>query len=226
MIRSSEKKESRPIRTGSGGITRVALVLDRSGSMGAIREEARQAFNEAIDRVAEEAGKGGGATLTLVTFNHEVEMHLKNAPAKTASKLGPADYRPGGNTALYDAVGQAILALEDPGPLGPADAALVLVVTDGYENSSREVTQQQLAKRMDQLEKTDAWTFSFMCANVDIRDLSMKLGVDTRAMMSWTATEEGTEVMGHSLKEGLDRYFTVRGLGGRASESLWEEKKS
>ena len=223
MARQGQNSSS---QADGGGVTRVALVLDRSSSMGIIREGARSAFNECIDRVAEEAAKGNGATLTLVTFNQEVEVHLENAPASEARKLEKKDYTPSGATALFDAVGQAIVTLRDAGPLAPEDAALVLVVTDGEENSSRKITQKHLAKSMNKLEKTGAWTFSFMCANVDIRDLSNRLGLRESAMLSWTASEAGVERMGGDMMAGMDHYLAAREGGHRTIGSMWENMKS
>lgn len=220
MARQPQNSSS---QADDGGITRVALVLDRSSSMRSIREGARSAFNECIDRVAEEAARGAGATLTLVTFNQEVKVHLENVPASKARKLEPEDYIPAGSTALFDAVAQAIVTLQEAGPLGPADAALVLVVTDGEENSSREITQKHLARSMNKLEKTGAWTFSFLCANVDIRDLSNRLGLDRSAMMSWNASESGVRHMGQDMLGGVDNYLSARRVGRRSIGSLWKD---
>ena len=193
--------------------------------MQSIREEARHSFNEAIDRVAQEAAKGGGATLTLVTFNHEVNTLLENAPAARANKLQPPDYKPDGMTALFDAVGQAIDVVNQPGPLGENDAALVIVVTDGHENSSKKVSQEQLVERMQFLEKTGAWTFTFMCANVDITDLSRSLGLAQDAMASWTGTKKGVAAMESDMLMGVSDYFAARSEGLRSTKDFWYEVK-
>ena len=156
-------KKDKPSKTAASGDTRIALVLDRSGSMNIIQEQAREAFNEAVDRVIEEAAKGSGkVTLSLVTFNDEVEEILVNKSTKKVRKLRDRDYVPSGMTALLDAVDRSIDLLQKPGKLGKADGALVIVVTDGHENSSRKTTQADLVERMQKLEGTDQWTFTFM----------------------------------------------------------------
>ena len=59
---------------------------------------------------------------------------------------------------------ESLDVLEQPGPLGKQDAALVIVISDGHENSSKRVTQADLVERMQKLEATDQWTFSFLMA--------------------------------------------------------------
>jgi len=51
-------------KANTTGTTRIALVLDRSGSMARVREQARDAFNEAVERVRTEAAKGSGDVST------------------------------------------------------------------------------------------------------------------------------------------------------------------
>lgn len=205
------------------GETRIALVLDSSGSMAVIRDQAREAFNEAIERVTGEAGEAATARLTLLTFNQDVTAILENAPVKKARKLEPADYRPGGCTALLDAVGQAIDTLAEPGPLGDDDAALVIVVTDGHENSSRHVSHSDLVERMQALKETGGWTFTFMCADVDINDLSRNLGVDRAAFASFSRTTAGAEAMGHDVAGGVREYLDERRGGMRQKVDFWKK---
>ena len=205
------------------GMTRVALVLDCSGSMQSIQSDAIKAFNEAIERLVLEARQGSGATITLITFNHQVRTLLDNTPADQARKLQPGEYQPGGTTALLDAVGESIDRLESPGPLGDTEAALVMVITDGMENASRKLSRKDLVERMQALEQTGAWTFSFMCANVDITDLSRDLGIDRGGVAAWTATSRGAADMASDVRDGMTGYFMVRGKGGKAKKVFWKD---
>ena len=211
------------INPGAGGETRIALVLDRSGSMEPIRRRAREAFNEAVGRVASEARRSDGrVTLSLLTFNHEIEEVLVNEPADRARKLQPRDYQPDGMTALLDAVGRAIESLQRPGELGPNDGALVIVVSDGHENASKQVTQEALVERMQRLEATDQWTFTFMCANVDIRQLSHDFGLATHNAADWVASAEGAQMMCEQLAEGVSSYMRERRAGETSSRDFFQ----
>ena len=56
--------------------TYVALVLDRSGSMSSLREDAVAWYNEQVDEIQGKAGKNGQRVITsLVTFNDEIFEH-------------------------------------------------------------------------------------------------------------------------------------------------------
>lgn len=209
------------------GTTRIGLVLDRSGSMARVREQARDAFNEAVDRVRTEALKGSGdVTLSLVVFNHEVRDILVNEPARRVRKLGPDDYVPNGSTALFDAVGRSIDLLERPGKLGTNDGALVIVISDGMENASQHVSQTDLVERMQKLETTEQWTFTFMCANVDIRDLTRNLRVPHANVAAWDQTAQGTARMAQDLTKGVSDYMADRRAGIRSKKDFWKKETS
>jgi len=209
--------------------TRIALVLDRSGSMASIREAARDAFNEAISRVqidaAQNASSGMETTLSVVTFNHEVDDKLVNAPVRKARMLGHDDYRPGGSTALLDATAHAIDLIERAGPLGARDGALVIVISDGHENASTQVSQSDLVERMQKLEGTEQWTFSFLMANVDITDLSRQLRTEASNYAAWNASAAGAHAMKEDLAVGMSDYMVDRRAGMRSKKEFFEKKQ-
>lgn len=207
--------------------TRIALVLDRSGSMESIREAARGAFNEAISRVQSdaEAGMATGihTTLSVATFNDRIEDVLLNAPADRMSPLATEDYQPSGMTALFDAIGHSIDVLDKAGPLEQADAALVIVISDGQENASRHVRQADLVERMQTLEKTGQWTFSFLMANVDIKDLSKRMGTERSNYAVWRSDQAGAEMVARELSSSIGSYMKGRTMGRRQKKEFFGE---
>lgn len=208
--------------------TRIALVLDRSGSMMKIREAARDAFNEAIERVRSDAQAASQSdlktTLSIVRFNQNVDDVLVNAPVEEVRWLRSDEYQPDGMTALLDAISHAIDGLERAGPMGERDAALVIVISDGLENSSRTVTRERLVERMQALEATEQWTFSFLMANVDITDLSVQLGTERSNYADWKPTASGVADMGNMLSKGMERYLRYRRSGGRSEKEFFAGK--
>ena len=163
-------------------------------------------------------------TLSVVRFNQNVEDVLVNAPVEGVRWLRAEDYQPDGMTALLDGVSHAIDGIEKRGPLGASDAALVIVISDGLENSSQNVTREQLVERMQALEATEQWTFSFLMANVDITDLSVQLGTERSNYADWKATESGVAEMGSMLSKGMDRYLRYRRSGGRSEKDFFAKK--
>jgi hypothetical protein len=64
-------------------LTDITLVVDRSGSMAEVREDAEGGVNTFI---AEQAKEPGEALLTLVQFDTEYEFLHRGVPIRKASK--------------------------------------------------------------------------------------------------------------------------------------------
>ena len=70
-----------------------------------------------------------GFSLTL--FDTVVEMKYKGVPLASVAKLDDSSYRPSGNTALFDAVGNTVQTVGTDG----FDKIITVIMTDGEENS-------------------------------------------------------------------------------------------
>ena len=146
-------------------LTDITLVVDRSGSMEKIREDAEGGVNTFIH---EQATHPGEALLTLVQFDTEYEFVHRGMPIK---QVPPYTLVPRGNTALLDAVGRAInetgerlakMAEQDrPG------LVILVTTTDGLENSSKEFTKAQIKTLIEQQQSKYKWQFIFLGANQD-----------------------------------------------------------
>ena len=65
-----------------------------------------------------------------------VKTRRDRVPIGSVEPFTEKDYRPGGCTPLYDAMGKTLNELE--GLIHPEDKVVVTVITDGMENSSQE----------------------------------------------------------------------------------------
>ena len=83
-------------------LTDITLVVDRSGSMGTIRDDAEGGVNAFIAQQAQESGE---ARITLVEFNQGYDFVCNGVLAADAPKY---TLKPAGMTALLDAVGRGI----------------------------------------------------------------------------------------------------------------------
>jgi hypothetical protein len=61
-------------------------------------------------------------------------MKYKAVPLSKVAKLNDTTFRPSGNTALYNAVGNTVQTVSTDG----YDKVITIIMTDGEENSSRE----------------------------------------------------------------------------------------
>src|ERR1700722_10478875 len=81
----------------------VNVIRDKSGSMSPKVQDVIGGFNLYLDELAKEQSVEYGFSLTL--FDTVVEIKYKAVPLAKVAKLDDASYRPSGNTALFDAIG-------------------------------------------------------------------------------------------------------------------------
>lgn len=171
----------------------IALILDRSGSMGSIVNEAVSGYNHFLQ---EQKAVPFEADLLVVMFNnisvHSYDGRLANAPAMTT-----AIYSPFGMTALLDAVATTIVhvgarlanmaAPERPGKV------IVAIMTDGLENSSRMFTRERVAEMIKHQQEVYGWEFIFLGANMDVQAEVESLGIPQAQAASFAATGVGVQ---------------------------------
>lgn len=149
----------------NNALTDITLVVDRSGSMAAIREDAEGGINTFV---AEQCKQSGEAMLTLVQFDTKYEFLYRGAPIREVAKY---ELLPRGSTALLDAIGRAIVETgarlarmpesERPG------LVVFVITTDGQENASREFTKPQIKQMIEHQQQKYGWQFTFLGANQD-----------------------------------------------------------
>lgn len=187
------------------GRTLIGYVLDSSSSMNVVREAVPNMFNEYVDGQKKIKGE---VLFTLTTFNSNFDTPIKNValnevPVMTtdnqsgfvarqviaATKFSPfipvlpmprthssLVYRPYGSTALYDAIGKTVNELEREAK--KSDKVLVVIHTDGYENSSREFTSAQIHAMIERLDTDDSnWTFVFLGSGLDAQTAGVDIGI-------------------------------------------------
>ena len=116
------------------------MILDASGSMESIYNQALSGVNETIQtiRIGQKDHPELQQFLTLASFNSGkdyLNVKYSASPINEVKELTREDYTTCGCTALYDAMGEMISELKRK--ITPEDRVLVTVITDGYENSSR-----------------------------------------------------------------------------------------
>lgn len=184
------------------GSTHILAVLDKSGSMGHIRDETISGFNEWLGELRV---KVPGAPMTLVLFDTVYTVPAAGVPVEAVRTLDASTYVPGGCTALYDAMSRACREAE--GRVGPEDRALVAIVTDGQENSSRETTKRQAMELVEQLEGRGNWTFSYLSASPAAFADAAEIGVAGRNAKAFAPTPEGAKQAFRDLRLSADVFL-------------------
>jgi uncharacterized protein YegL len=157
-------------------VNHVGIVLDRSGSMSKVREEALSGLNEelvVLERNATEAGQK--TTVTVTTFSTKVDEPRR---LETGERVSEDQYKCVGWTALADAMGATIESLQSIETSEGEDVAyLVTIVTDGQENHSRKHTMRDVSVMIKTLEAQGNWTFVFMGCDDNVFEVAKSLGV-------------------------------------------------
>lgn len=172
--------------------THVTFVLDSSGSMSAIREDTIGGFNTFL---ADQREEEGSATVTLFQFNNDVELVYEDRPVEAAPSLSKQNYRPGGQTALNDAIYTAIYEtkhrLKALPPVESPDTVIVVVLTDGKENAS-ETSHDETRYQIETMQLEHDWEFLFIGANQDATLTAREMGIDEGNSLTMAHNAEGT----------------------------------
>jgi hypothetical protein len=139
------------------------FLLDRSGSMETCRQDTIDGFNSFI-----ESQKQFGGTMTLCLFDDKFETVYDKTPIDEVPVLTEDTFVPRGGTALLDAMGQIL-------KMDLSDDAMVIVLTDGEENSSRTYT----SAHVKDLVELKPWKFVYLGANQDAVLAAKNIGIKT-----------------------------------------------
>lgn len=185
--------------------THITVILDRTGSMEAIRDDTIGGFNTFLQQQKEESGK---ATLTLVQFDTQdsYEVIHKFKPIADVPELDRRTYVPRAATPLLDAMGRGINDLEkslaDMKKSDRPTRIVLVIITDGKENSSREFKKRQIEKMVRQ-KTEEGWQFVFLSADLDAVEEAMATGVQSSSLMSFDKTSQGTSAVWMSASERI-----------------------
>lgn len=160
------------------------MVLDESGSMGPIADDTRGAVNTYLDNLNNDAPE---ALVSLMAFSTVTSRMICNGVVSTlAPRLTTTNYRPGGGTPLFDAIGKAISETQEV----EADSYLLVIITDGEENSSVEYTLETIKKLIAE-KQNENWTVVYLGANQDAWAVGAAMGVSRGSTMAYSSTAGG-----------------------------------
>ena len=172
------------------------IVLDESGSMRCITRATISGCNETIQtiRMMQEQ--------TIETQRHYVSIYLfdttksryiiKEEKVDKVREITEEDYRPYASTPLFDALGFTLTELKRTIEREKESLGYVTIITDGYENASREYRLETVKNLIDDLKEKNV-IFTFIGANIDAADYGRRFHIDN--IMQFEQTEEKTDAM-------------------------------
>lgn len=204
--------------------TITTVILDASGSMDKIRQQAIRDYNEQIQQ-ARENSKEQDVLLSLVTFNGEVYEHMWLESAKKATEASEDHYIPNGSTAMRDAIGYAIEKLKRTVKDDENTSYLFVIISDGEENSSQHVSAAALREMIEACQKTNRWTFSYIgCSEAHLKKVHQETSIPLGNMGVWSNESVQDAEFGLAAKNRrLRSYYTARSAGLTASNCLYSD---
>lgn len=184
--------------------THIALILDRSGSMASIKTDTIGGVNTFIQKQKEAPGE---ATMSLYQFDDHYEAVYENKNIKDAPLLNDSTFIPRGSTALLDAIGRTTVSIgEQLSKLSENERpskVIVLIVTDGMENASKEYKTNKIKEMIQHQESTYAWEFVYIGANQDAILVAQSLGVIGSKAINYSGNVQGTHEIYRSLSSNI-----------------------
>jgi uncharacterized protein YegL len=200
-------------RKKNDGVTRtiISVIQDKSGSMSSRVDATISGYNEYIQTLKKEAE--GEVLLTLTQFDTRFDIVYNAKPLKEVSNLHRGTYIIGGMTALYDAVGKTVKDIEKA--KRKDDKVLVVIMTDGGENSSREWNHQKILDLLKDKRK-DGWEFIFLGAGEEAWNTGQSLGFDSTTSINYGTIDVRDHIASYNVMASASAGVTK----GRSSRSF------
>lgn len=201
-------------------LTEMVFILDKSGSMSSLEDDTIGGFNSLIEKQKKEEGK---ANVTTILFDDQIKFLNDRVDLSNMKKMTSKDYYVGGCTALLDAVGLGIIRTIEIQKSLPhhlkAKHAMIVIMTDGYENSSRIYDYKHIQKLIHTQKEKYLWEFLFLGARIDAIKEASKLGIDQSRAVRFYEDSEGIEVSYQAVSQ-----FTSHLRASKACDESWKER--
>lgn len=191
------------------------IILDESGSMSSSREATISGCNENLNIIRslqKEDTQDQRFLTSIYVFqgeNPKSPSHYihKNVAIDKVKDITENDYKPWGSTPLLDAIGKTVTELIDVAATHEDASASITIITDGYENSSKEYSHEEISRLLSRV-KEMGWNVNLIGANIDVDQLGDRLNIKSR--MSYTSDMQGTQVAWKALNRSARVYHKRR----------------
>lgn len=165
------------------------LVLDRSGSMESCWAEGKQVIDRQLQDLKRIQTENPDSEIifSLCAFNQVLRFSEELMNVETA-KIDWTTIYPDGMTALYDAIGESIEFVKKKTGSGLSEQdsdVVMLVLTDGHENSSKVHSGMDVKEMIQACERTEKWNFLFLGAGLDVTEVTRDLDRGSKNSLSF-----------------------------------------
>lgn len=176
-------------------LTEIIFILDRSGSMEGMERDTIGGFNSLIEKQKKEEGE---AVISTVLFDGSEEVLHDRMTLEKIRPMTEDEYFVRGSTALLDALGNTIRHIGTVHKYARTEdrpeKTMFIIMTDGYENSSRKYSYEDIRKMIERQKEKYGWEFMFLGANMDAISEAAKYGIDADMAVEYNCDRKGTAV--------------------------------
>lgn len=161
----------------------IDLLIDESGSMYSRKDIVISGLNEFLQEQRKKIqATGGQCTVSMYFFSTDMKTIFEDKDIFQVLDISTSDYEPDGCTALHDAFGEILQKIKDQ-PLKDR-SRILLVMTDGQENSSVRITPKALQNLIE--DTKDDVKIVYMGSNQDAIANGQFLGADLRSSLQYS----------------------------------------
>lgn len=186
----------------------LVFLMDRSGSMSGSEKDTIGGFNSFIQRQKQ---KDENTFVTTILFDDNYEVLYKRKAISDVDELTSEEYWVRGCTALLDALGKTITTLDRE----VDNKVLFVIMTDGYENASREYTKNQIKNLINNHD----WEFIYIGADIDSYGEAGRIGFRKSRIANYKKSTCGVE----KLYSSIDRAVTTLRENKNLDDVNWKE---
>ncbi len=192
----------------NNNLTELVFILDMSGSMGPLAKDTIGGYNSLLNEQKKLGQENPAlkANVTTVLFDDRYILLHDRADINSVPDITEKEYVPRGMTAMLDAIGRTLVSVGQKLAAMPEEErpglVSVTIITDGYENASKEYRWNTVQKMIKEQREKYSWVFSFIGANIDVEKTSDDLGIDRKMSRMFTASKVGSASVFASLTRG------------------------
>lgn len=201
--------------------THVGIIIDKSGSMTGRESQVISGFKEQLDELRKSSSDDHFIGVTLTIFSDDVGILRKDDHIDRVADLTMAEYQPSGLTSLMDAVGDTITTMQSyPNPKDDNAAYLLVVITDGDENSSHRYSKSKIAAMTKQCQDSGNWTFVYIGTEMDLTDATKTFATDAASVMAFD--DRNYRATSESITKGFVGYMSSRARGNTTYRGFFD----
>ena len=202
-------------------ITEIVFILDRSGSMAGFEADTIGGFNATIKKQRKEEGR---AYVSTLLFANTSEVLHDRVTLENIRPMTEEDYRVGGCTALFDAIGDAIHHIGNihkyARPEDVPEHTIFVITTDGMENASHRYDSRTVKGMIERQREKYGWEFIFLAANIDAAETAENIGICRERAVNYHQDVQGTGILYSTMSKAISSVRCEESLDNAA----WREE--